>query len=141
MIVVRTPQHPLFNYTECKEMFDKDREKLDVDDFDTVLATTDFFSYYDWNTGELIGCIYFYQNKNKIYVTAFAGRHHHNKNLECLRAALTYYNCDIYAEKVQKTAVLCILKCGFERLDKDLFIYRRKKNGKKQIKHVKRNKQ
>ena len=143
MIIVRTPQHPLFNYSECREMFDENRDKLDLDDFDTVIKNTHFFSYYDWTTGEFIGCIYFYQDNGRVYVTAYAGRKHHKKNLECFREALNYYTCDIYAERVQKPAVYCILKCGFERIGQgnDLFIYRRNKNGKKLINNNQHDKQ
>jgi hypothetical protein len=134
MIVVRTPEHELFNYGECREMFDKHREVLDVDDFDTVIKTTHFFSFYEWHRAELIGCIYFYQQDDKLFVTAFAGRGHHELNLECLRMSLDWYTCDIYAENVQPTARICIRKCGFEKLNDNLYIYRRKKNGKKQVK-------
>ena len=129
MIVVRTPEHLLFNYTECREMFEKHHKKLDVDDYDTVLKTTHFFSFIDWNKGELIGCIYFYQQDGRLYVTAFASRKHHLTNLECFKKSLTWYNCDIYAECKQKTAILCLLKSGFEKLEKDIYIYRRKSNG------------
>lgn len=129
MIVVRTPEHPLFNYSECKEMFDKYNDKIDVDDYDTVIRTTHFFSFIDWNKGELIGCIYFYQQDGRVYVTAFAGRKHHLTNLECFKKSLTWYNCDIYAECRQKTAILCLLKSGFKKLEKDIYVYRRKING------------
>ena len=127
MIVVRTPEHPLFNYTECKEMFEKYHEKLDVDDYDTVLKTTHFFSFIDWNNGELIGCIYYYQQDERLYVTAFAGRKHHLVNLKCFKKSLSWYNCDIYAECKERTAQLCLIKSGFERLEKNLYIYRRNK--------------
>lgn len=129
MIVVRTPEHPLFNYAECKEMFDKYNDKIDVDDYDTVLKTTHFFSFIDWNKGELIGCIYFYQDEDKVFVSAFAGRKHHLTNLECLKKSLNWYKCDIYAECKEKTAIFCLLKCGFEKIGKNLYVYRRKNNG------------
>lgn len=134
IVTVRTPEHELFNYTECREMFDKHKEVLDVDDFDTVIKTTHFFSFYDWHKGDLLGCIYFYQNDDKLFVTAFARRKQHKINLDCFKQTLGYYTCDIYAEKVQPTAKYCILKCGFEKIDDNLYIYRRNKNGQKQVK-------
>lgn len=129
MIIVRTPEHELFNYAECREMFDKHREVLDVDDFDTVIKTTHFFSFYNWNTAELIGCIYFYRQGRRTYVTAFAGRGHHELNLACFRKSLEWYKCNIYAENVQPTARYCILKCGFEKVKDNLYVYRRNRNG------------
>ena len=107
MIVVRTPQHELFNYAECKEMFDLYQDKIDVDDFDTVLKTTHFFSFYEWSKGEFIGCAYFYKQDGKLYVTGYGGRHHHNLNVEALKMSLDWYKCDIYAECIQHRNPLC----------------------------------
>ena len=130
MIIVRTPKDDLFNYQECKEMFDLYNDKIDVDNYDTVLKTTHFFAFYEWNKSELIGCIYFYQQEYKLYITAFSGRHHHKLNMECLKMSLDWYTCDIYAECKQRTAQLCLRKCGFERIKKGLYVYRRINNGK-----------
>lgn len=127
MIIVKTPLDTDFNYSECKEMFEKYHNVLDLDDFDTVLKTTHFFSFSKGK--EFIGCIYFYEQDSKVYVTAFAGRGHHELNLECFKKSLEWYNCDIYAEKVQRTARYCILKCGFRKLKDDLYVYRRELNG------------
>lgn len=101
MIVVRTPEHYLFNYAECKEMFDKYNDKIDVDDYDTVLKTTHFFSFIDWNKGELIGCIYFYQEDDKVFVTAFAGRKHHLTNIKCFKKVLVGITA-IFMQNVKK---------------------------------------
>lgn len=131
MIVVRTPQNELFNYAECREMFEQYQDKIDVDDFDTVLKTTHFFSFYEWNKSLFIGCIYFYQQDRKLYVTAFSGRHHHKLNIECLKMSLDWYTCDVYAECKQRTAQLCLIECGFERVKRGLYVYRRNNNGQK----------
>jgi hypothetical protein len=117
-----------FDEKLCRKLFNKYRDVLDVDDFDTVLDTTHFFSFYDDNQ-KFIGCIYFYMHNDKLFITAYAGRGHHEINLECLRESLGWYNCDIYAEKVQPAARLAILKCGFKKVGKDLYVYRRKNNG------------
>jgi predicted GNAT family N-acyltransferase len=127
LITVKTPNDVDFNYFECKKMFEQHQEVLDLDDFDTVINTTHFFSFS--NGDEFIGCIYFYEQDSRVYVTAFAGRGHHELNLKCFKKSLEWYNCDIYAEKVQPTARYCILKCGFKRIKDDLFIYRRSQNG------------
>lgn len=127
MIVVRTPKDDLFNYTECKELFEKYNRIIDVDDYDTVLRTTHFFSFYEWNKGIFLGCLYFYQQDGKVYVTAVGTRGHHKLNMECLKMALDWYTCDIYAECKQRAAQLCLMEFGFEKLKKGLYVYRRNK--------------
>ena len=66
-----------------------------------------------------------FEKNNKLYLNGFGGRKHHQKNIECLKMVLNWFNCDIYAESVQKPAILCLLRCGFKRIDNNLFIYRR----------------
>ena len=127
MIVVRTPQDDLFNYTECKELFDKYAKILDVDDYDTVLKTTHFFSFYEWNKGLFLGFIYFYQQNGKVFITTASTRHHHDINMECLKMALDWYTCDIYAECKQRAAQIWLKGAGFEKIKKGLYVYRRNK--------------
>lgn len=127
LIVVRTPDHPWFYYTETKNLFEKHHSKLDVDDYETVLKTTHFFDFILKEKGELIGFIYFYQMEDKVYVTACAERGHHELNMDCLKKSLEWYTCDIYAECKEKPAIYCLLKCGFKKVDKNLYVYRRNK--------------
>lgn len=127
LITVRTPIHPLFNYKEVEELYNQCQQDLDDDDFKDVVKRTAFYSYYIWETGELIGCIYFYHNDGNLYLNAFAHRGHHLLNLDCLKESLTYFDCDIYARGLHKTSRLCLLRCGFERVKDNLFIYRRNK--------------
>ena len=127
MIVVRTPNDDLFNYAECKELFEAYNDKIDVDDYDTVLKTTHFFSFYEWTKKLFLGCLYFYRQNRKTYITAVGTRHHHKLNMECLKMALDWYTCDIYAECKERTAQLCLIKAGFKRIKKGLYVYRRNK--------------
>ena len=127
IIIVRTPDNPWFYNIESKILFEQHHDKLDVDDFETVLKTTHFFDFILKEKGELIGFIYFYQMNDKVYVTASANRGHHELNLRCLKKALSWYTCDIYAECKQKPAIYCLLKLGFEKIAKDLYVYRRNK--------------
>ena len=128
IISVRTPEDELFNYKEIEELYNQCQELLDDDkDFYKVVKRTKFFAYYDWLTRELIGCIYFYHNDDKLFLNAFAHRGHHELNLDCLRESLNYFDCDIYARGLHKTSRLCLLRCGFERVKDNLFIYRRNK--------------
>ena len=126
MIVVRTPIDNLFNYAECEEMYNSCRELVNDDDFRDIIKRTFFYSFVDWHSGELIGCIYFYFKNERLFLNGFAGRKHHLINLECLKKSLEWFDCDIFAETEHKTAKLCLLKCGFKSIGKNLFVYRRK---------------
>lgn len=127
MINVRTPQDSLFNYAECEELYNSCRKELKDVEFDEVLNNSMFYSFYIALTGELIGCIYFYKKKKKLFVNAFARRGHHRLNLECFKKTLEWFTCNIYAEATEKTSRMCVLRCGFERIKGNLFVYRRKK--------------
>lgn len=131
MIIVRTPEDELFNYTECEELFNKNRDKVEDDGstFSEVIKRTSFYSFYDIATGELIGCIYYFKKGKKLYVSAFSERGHHKKNLECFRTSLSWYRCNVYAYCKEKTAILCLLRSGFEKISKNIYILRRNKNG------------
>lgn len=128
MIIVRTPHDDLFNYSECEEMYNKNKELIGDDDFKDIVKRTFFYSFYEWNTHKFIGCIYYYyRNDGRLFFNGFAGRKHHLLNLECVKKTLNWFDCDIYAETKHKTAKLCLLKCGFEKFENDIYIYRRKK--------------
>ncbi len=127
MIVVRTPLDDLFNYTECEELYNQCKNEIQDDDFKDVIKRTFFYSFYEWNTGELIGCIYYFYKGKKLFVNAYASRGHHLLNLECFKKSLEWFKCNIYAEGLHRTSRLCLLKCGFKRIKGNLFIYRRNK--------------
>lgn len=127
MITVRTRYSDLFNYAECEELYNECKADLQGDDFSDIVYDTFFYSFYVWQTGELLGCIYFYQKDGKLFVNAFAKRGHHLLNIECLKESLKWFDCDIYAEALHRTSRLCVLRCGFERVKDNLFIYRRNK--------------
>lgn len=124
MIKVYIPTDKEFNYKQCKRLYKKYRKKIsDNSDFKDIVDNTFFYSFFDEE--DFLGCIYFYQKNDRLYVNAYATRHHHIKNIECLKMSLNWFNCDIYAQTSHKTAILCLLKCGFVRNNKDLFVYRR----------------
>lgn len=124
MIKVFIPTDNGFNYKQCKKLFKKYRDKVsDNSEFRDIVKSTFFYSFFD--DDKFLGCIYYYEKNNKLYVNAYASRHHHLINMECLKMSLNWFNCDIYAETTHKTAILCLFKCGFKRIDEKLFIYRR----------------
>ncbi len=117
----------LFNYTECEELYNQCKNEIQDDDFKDVIKRTFFYSFHIWPTGEVLGCIYYFYKGKKLYVNAFASRHHHLLNLECFKKSLEWFKCNIYAEGLHRTSRLCLLKCGFKRVKGNLFIYRRNK--------------
>ena len=127
MIIVRTPNDTLFNYTECEELYNKNKELIGDDEFEDVIKRTDFYSFIIWQNNELLGCIYYYKINGKTYVNAFADRGHHEINLECLKESLNRRKEKvIYAKTKHRTAALCLYRLGFKKIKDNLYEYRRK---------------
>jgi hypothetical protein len=128
MIIVRTPDGTLFNYTECEELYNKNRELVGDDSFDDVIKRTDFYSFIIWQNNELLGCIYYYKRDDgRTYVNAFAERGHHELNLECFKESLRRRKEKaIYAETKHRTAAICLYRVGFKKIGENLYEYRRK---------------
>lgn len=127
MIYVRTPQDVLFNYAECEELYNACKDKIQDGDFKDIVKNTFFYAFYITATNELIGCIYYFLKGRKLMVNAFASRKHHELNLECFKESLKWFKRNIYADAIQATSRLCLLRCGFERVKGNLFRYRRNK--------------
>ena len=126
MISVRQPLYKGFDSNACETLYNKLKNQIGDDDFNDVIKRTRFYSFYITSTWELIGCIYYYYKNNRLYVNAFAERNHHLLNLECFKESLKWFKEDVYAETTHKTATLCLLKCGFKKINKNTFVYRRK---------------
>jgi len=121
---VLIPNNLDFNYTECRELFEKNQNLIeDYSDFDEIIKNTFFYSFFVNN--KFIGCIYYYDIDNKLFVNVFAKRHTHLINLKCFKESLTWWNCNIYAKSNKKTAIYGMLKCGFKKIGKNLYIYER----------------
>lgn len=124
MTNVKIPTDIDFNYKQCKKLFKKYRNEINENsEFRDIVKNTFFYSFYD--DDKFLGCIYYFEKEGNLYVNAYASRHHHLENVECLKMSLDWFNCDIYAETTHKTAILCLLKCGFKRITENKFIYRR----------------
>lgn len=123
-IKIYIPTNSNFNYSECKKLFEDNQHLIeDFSSFDEVINQTFFYSFIVDN--QFIGCIYYYEIDNKLYVNAVAYRKTHLINIECFKKSLTWWNCDIYARTHHKTAIYTILKCGFKKIDNNLYKYRR----------------
>ena len=121
------PSNPNFNYFECKKMYEDNQHLIGDDvDFDNVILHTFFYSFIVDN--KFIGCIYYYEQDDKLFVNVVANRKTHLINLECFKKSLGWWNCDIYARSHNKTAIYGMLKCGFKKIGENLYVYRRKEN-------------
>lgn len=121
MITVRIPTDKNFNYNECKKLFNK-YKKLIRDDtkFDEILKNSFFYSFYDENT--FIGCIYYYYRNEKLFFNGYANRHLHKQVIDCIKMTFDWFNCDIYAESIQKPAIYSLLRCGFKKHKGNIYI-------------------
>ena len=121
---VLIPTDKNFNYEQCKKLFEDNQHLIeDYEKFDDVISHTFFYSFLVH--GKHIGCIYYYEIDNKLYVNAVAYRKTHLINMECFKKSLSWWNCDVYARTHHKTAIYTILKCGFKKVANNLYKYER----------------
>ena len=119
---IRIPAHKNFDFYACKKLYKK-CQKLVGDDvsFNQIIKNTFFYSFY--NSKNLIGCIYIYEKQKKLFMNGFAKRGFHEFNLKAVKKIFEWFNTDIYAESKQKPAIYLLLKCGFQKISDNLFVY------------------
>ena len=107
---------------ELRELYDMNKYFIkDTNSFDFIRDNTLFYSFV--NKKKLIGAIYFFKEKDKLFLNAFSKRKTFNLNVKCLKMSLSWFNCPIYAEAQNRDSALCLLRCGFRRIENKLFIY------------------
>ncbi len=124
MIKVICPKSIFFNPNEAKRLWTKYKDKLnDFKSFEDLLKDSHFYCFY--SAKKFIGCIYFYEKNKKLFVNAFSNRKTHLENLQCLEMSLQFYNCDVYAESSEKSAIYSLLKSGFKKINENTYKYER----------------
>ena len=124
MITVLIPTDSEFekHKAQIKEVYEKYQEKIcDPNSFEFVVHNTLFFSFF--LDGVFIGAIYYFKENDKLFLNAFALPKNHRANLECLQFSTTWFKKPIYAEAQNRASALCLLRCGFKRLEGKLFCY------------------
>ena len=124
MLTVLIPTSPEFKKykTQIKEVYEKCQEKIcDPNSFDFVIHCTLFFSFF--LDGVFIGAIYYFKENDKLFLNAFALPKNHLANLECLRMSTSWFKPPIYAEAQNRASALCLLRCGFKRFEKNVFVF------------------
>lgn len=124
MITVLIPTDSEFekHKAQIKEVYEKYQEKIcDPNSFEFVVHNTLFFSFF--LDGVFIGAIYYFKENDKLFLNAFALPKNHRANLECLQLSTTWFKKPIYAEAQNRASALCLLRCGFKRVEGKLFCY------------------
>lgn len=108
---------------ECKNLYQAVQHKItDTNSFEFIKNNTYFYMFINDNT--LIGAIYYFKDLDgKLFLNGFANRKMHALCLECLKMSLNWFKGSIYAEAQNRASALCLLKCGFKRLENNVFIF------------------
>lgn len=93
-------------------------------EFRDIVKSTFFYSFFE--NDKHIGCIYYYSKDGKLFMNGLSYRGTHLQNLECLKMSFGWFNCDIYAQTEHKTAIFCLYRCGFKKIDNNLYKYERR---------------
>ena len=129
MIRVLIPSNKEFLHfkNECKNLYKKCQDKIcDEKSFEFICNNTFFYMFV--NDNDLIGGIYYFlDEENKLFLNGFANRKMHHLNLECLKMSLDWFKGNIYAQAQNRASALCLLRCGFKRYLKNVFVYESKK--------------
>lgn len=125
MISVLIPTDADFkNYeNQLKLLYENCQEKIcDSNSYEFIRDNTLFYAFLD--DKKLLGAIYYFMEKGKLFLNGFAQRKNFLANLECLKKTLAWFKSDIYAEAQNRASVLCLLRCGFFREKDNLFVYK-----------------
>ena len=106
-------------------LYEKVQDKIgDDNSFDFIRDHTLFYMFVFNN--KLVGGIYYYIKDEKWYMNGFSNRKMFGANVECIKLSTTWFSSDIYAEAMNRASAICLLRAGFKRLHKNLFIFRQK---------------
>lgn len=125
MISVLIPTDADFkNYeNQLKLLYENCQEKIcDSNSYEFIRDNTLFYAFLD--DKKLLGAIYYFMEKGKLFLNGFAQRKNFLANLECLKKTLAWFKSDIYAEAQNRASALCLLRCGFFREKDNLFVYK-----------------
>lgn len=121
---VLIPQDKNFEFERCKKMYEQYTPRVKDDaSFEEVVSNTFFYSFYDEDNITL--CVYFYEIDGKLWVNGYGLRNKHLFNKECFKESLTWFNCDVWANTQYKEVAWALLRCGFKKFDKNIYVYHR----------------
>ncbi|MCD8378546.1 MAG: hypothetical protein LUB59_07145 [Candidatus Gastranaerophilales bacterium] len=127
MMRISIPLYEDFNYDECENLYYKYQSVInDSSSFNEVIKNTLFYAFYDDDI--LCLCVYFFEINGKIWVNGYGTRKHHLFNKKCFKLALSWFNCDIWAECSHKPAIFGLLCCGFKKFKDNIYVFRQNVN-------------
>lgn len=119
---IKIPSDQDFDFYACKKLYKKYQKQIgDYVSFNQIIQNTFFYSFYDGKN--LVGCIYLYRKRKKLYMNGFANRKYHQFNIDAVKKIFKWFCCDIYAKSHQKSAIFLLLKCGFQKISDNTFVY------------------
>ncbi len=128
-MLVLIPRDSNFNYKECRNLYYKYFKQIgDIPDFDLILKTTMFYSFFEEKKNKFIGCLYFYERQRKLYVNGYSNRNCHLENIECLKVSSNWFSCDIWAQTNHRTAAICLLRAGFKKVNNNTYVKKKGEN-------------
>lgn len=123
---VLIPYDKEFEYKKCKKMYEEYKSRVnDEATFDEVIQKSFFYSFYDKT--QLTLCVYFYFSDGKLWVNGFGIRDKHLFNKCCFEESLRWFNCDIWANTEYREVKWALLRCGFKKHDKNIYVFHQNK--------------
>lgn len=111
-----------FEFERCKKMYEFYKKRVNDDaSFEEVIRNTFFYSFYDKQ--KLTLCVYFYEKSGRLWVNGYGVRKNHLFNKKCFMQALSWFNCDIWADTKYKEVAWALLRCGFKKCDENIYCY------------------
>lgn len=130
MLEVFTPLDSKFQKYEAsiKRLYEKNQKKIcDPNSFSFIKKNTLFYLFV--LDGTVIGAIYYFMDNDKLFLNGFAVPKNHIINMYCLFLSTTWFTRTIYAEAQNRASALCLLRCGFKRLEGNLFCLKKANEG------------
>jgi len=109
---------------ELKSLYQENQKKIcDTNSYEFVRDNTLFYAFLE--NKALFGAIYYFMEDDKLFLNAFSKRKCHPKNIKALSLSMTWFLCDIYAEAQNRASAFTLLRCGFKRVNDNLFMYKK----------------
>lgn len=119
-------QRKFYRYSEeCRKLYESLQDKIcDPNSFDFICKNTFFYLFE--KGGILQGAIYYFtEDDGRLFVNAFSKRKNLELHLNCLKMSLEWFRERVYAEAQNRASALCLLRCGFKRVEGKLFVFER----------------
>lgn len=125
VIEVLIPLNPEFQKydAQVKELYEKNQQKIcDPNSYEFVRDNTLFYIFLKDRV--FLGAIYYFMDNDKLFLNGFSSPKNHSTNLYCLLISMSWFKKPIFAEAQNRASALCLLRCGFKRINGNLFVFK-----------------